>query len=328
MIIYLYIIILLFPLFHCVEFLTFDLKPSVYGTFSIELCVGSFGFCDHFTLTFSDYKLKIYENSIFNPTTNSEGYLNIDISRTGIYSNLSFPKSKSSVVEVESNFISIENPLAKCTIGLSEDSLFVYHIYDLLNSKLFYIDTKNKYLLFGDFPEVYYKRYINKLKSYKHCALIQKNLPLYSCYVDSIYFNNIIYPIETSVTFDIGVNAIYVKNKDLLDLIARTTFATFIEGNICKYKYKDKLYYIECNETFNYMKEEKLGDVNIIFNMYNIRVLKKDLFINLNGKLLYMIMYNEDNNNNGWVFGSVLFKSNIVIIDKQHNQIGFIPYTK
>jgi hypothetical protein len=151
---------------------------------------------------------------------------------------------------------------------------------------------------------------------------------LYSCYVDSIYFNNIIYPIETSVTFDIGVNAIYVKNKDLLDLIARTTFATFIEGNICKYKYKDKLYYIECNETFNYMKEEKLGDVNIIFNMYNIRILKKDLFINLNGKLLYMIMYNEDNNNNGWVFGSVLFKSNIVIIDRQHNQIGFIPYTK
>jgi hypothetical protein len=41
---------------------------------------------------------------------------------------------------------------------------------------------------------------------------------------------------------------------------------------------------------------------------------------------MFLIVYNENNSN--WIFGSALFKRHIVIIDQEHDQLGFIPYIK
>jgi hypothetical protein len=62
-------------------------------------------------------------------------------------------------------------------------------------------------------------------------------------------------------------------------------------------------------------------------NKFSLRLTKNELFLKYDtGGLMFVIVYNEDNTN--WIFGSALFKRNIVIIDQEHDQLGFIPYIK
>ena len=303
--------------------ITFELTTSQYGTYSIELCLGEDGLCDDFTIDFTYLNLKVFKNSIYNPVFNTTSNIPIDIFRTAIPSQT---KSKHCIVDAEFDFISTIHPELKCIVGLSQQSLFLYNILEYVERKIFYIDINKLKLVFGDYPDQYYRKFPNRFKDYKYCPLISKTNPQYSCYIDSIYFKNEIYHIENTVDFNIGTSYIYV-DKPFMDLIRQVYFAKYIKDNTCSYEQNGKEHFITCKDDFDYINEEGLFDIYVIMNKFSLRLTKNELFLKYDvGGLMFMIVYNEDNSN--WIFGSALFKRHIVIIDQEHDQLGFIPYIK
>jgi hypothetical protein len=153
--------------------------------------------------------------------------------------------------------------------------------------------------------------------------------------LDQIYYylkDDIIYLNELNFEMNIDHNFI-VCMKDYFDKIKKHYFNKYIENNICQERFSPLLnremqYMITCNLT---IKEDLKNFPNLYFNYkelnFTFSLDYKDLFIELNNRIYFLVIY-RDTINTIWNFGSLLIKKYPFMFDQDRKTLYFIRLKK
>ena len=144
--------------------------------------------------------------------------------------------------------------------------------------------------------------------------------------------DNIIYLNELNFEINIDHNFI-VCMRDYFENIKKHYFNKYIDNNICKERFSSLLYremqhMIVCNLT---IKEDLKKFPNLYLNYKELNFTfildYKDLFIELNNRIYFLVVY-RDNINTIWNFGSLLIKKYPFMFDQDKKTLYFIKLNK
>ena len=181
---------------------------------------------------------------------------------------------------------------------------------------------------------------ISKLFKTNDLRIIQTT-ELYSLYdwrmtIDEIFLNDNNFIDTTTnktlsiekiiVTFDNEFDFIVIRIEDF-NIICNSFFDKFIEKNICMINEdssNNKYKFISCDMSFK-SEMNKFPDVNFIIREinYTFTLTYKDLFIELNQKIYFMLVY-ESYHLYYWTLGNIFLKKYPLIFDYDKKIISFI----
>lgn len=196
------------------------------------------------------------------------------------------------------------------------------------NKKIFYIDLNDLQLVIGDYPEVYFKKYSQENKKIaKHCNRINDRTSYYNCKGEMIYFtkangNYAHHLVDSIITFDIGVNGIFVP-KHFFDFLVNAYFFKQIQDQKCMVTGWSDFHFVKCEEEYNYLKDPSLHPISIVIGKFTLKLEPKYLFSGFISKSNYFLMlYNE--NKKPWTFGYPLFEKYTIVFDDEKDIITFL----
>ena len=150
---------------------------------------------------------------------------------------------------------------------------------------------------------------------------------------DEIFLNNTNKNINKKL---IGSNTVYFANEYEFIMMPKANFNTisdyffkeYIEKNICKLNNEtenlSQYYYISCDESFK-AEMSKFPDINFMIRdiNYTFSLTYEDLFIELNQKIYFMLVY-ETRQMYYWSFGNIFLKKYPLIFDHDKKTITLI----
>ena len=254
---------------------------------------------------------------------------------TFIFNNISNEEIK---IEQLTTIIAVDTKLKYHSyLGLTYDDYSEDHKINFLESlshkknithKVFSIEFLNDNegeIIFGSLPHIYNKEEYDENDLKWNNIGIEFQYMYWNIYFDSIFFDNEKYEGKSYCYLEYELNVIYAP-KEYKKKLDDTFFLDNI--NKCKEYFnianieKRNLSFFVCDKELNYKKFPK-----IIFksNEYNFEFVLdyKDLFKEINGKLYFLVVFEQSNIFYRWRVGIPFIKNHLFIFDQKNKAIGF-----
>ena len=152
--------------------------------------------------------------------------------------------------------------------------------------------------------------------------IIRNNSLRWEISMNDIYYNS--KHLKTNIIFEINpLFELIVGSNDYMKNIQKDFFDFYVDKKICLIIIIKGYKIFECDSKYFQMNDiEKFpnlymynGDINHVFNMIG-----EDLFIKLNNKIYFKIIFNEDNK---WIMGRIFLRKYPTIFSPSNRIIGF-----
>ena len=134
---------------------------------------------------------------------------------------------------------------------------------------------------------------------------------------------------KVELNFDIYY---YFSTKQYFESIKMNFFEKYISNGICRINKLKEFYlryqFITCDKTFS-NELTNFPDLNMLSTYYNytFQLTNKDLFMEVNNNILFLIFYNPWNPNH-FIFGKNFMKKYQFIFRYDQKNIGFLKYNE
>ena len=326
-----YFILLSITLPSSLQHLNIPLKLSEYLLFDLEVCIGEPKKCNDISLSLTETNLIIFDEFKYEPMksmtslSSSEWY-------TLVWSDKIYFYGNSEMFCFEEAFFSLGERTGRRNgyLGLGYNEAHFSHILKKLFEKaggkqVFYIDPDEKTLTFGKYPDLLMK-YEKEERKIKQCDMVGEEG--YYCQFDSVFFKNSKsgeskqYEVERKATFNPSASMIYTS-KSFISFITEHYLRDAIEKNKCKTVNEEDKVFIQCKNSYDYLRDNTLSDITFIFDKISIRLNKKDLFREIKGELYFLVAY--DSYFPEWTFGYPIIQKYIMLFDIDERKISFVP---
>lgn len=308
----------------------FPLKKSKYNTFQIKVKIGTNKYFDSLTLCLSENGIITYQSASYRSEFSKTSKIRFETNEfKSVLDSMKFDNDLELEDQIITQVHQTKNKEGLFGINKGDkedgDQLFIQNLFKAVGGKnIFYINLSTNTFSVGDYPEKYYKLYSNNTKLFKYCEL-ELEAKNYKCKFDSIYFKYyngeyFRYSEGGTFSFDVRPNAIYAPKK-FMDQIERTYFKELIAKKMCTVEMTN-FKYIYCEKEFDYMEDPTVHNITIVFGKYSIKLTKKELFLEFEDKVFFLIVYNSEDP--GWTLGFPFFKKFTTIFDLKDNIVGFI----
>ena len=164
-----------------------------------------------------------------------------------------------------------------------------------------------------------------ELSSYDWCISIDEILLKSNNYTD-INMDKTSINKNIKVNFDNEIDFIFIQKSDF-NFIYDYFFKEYVGKNICVYNFNSSINYynyISCNTSFK-SEMNKFPDINFMIRdiNYTFTFTYKDLFIEINQKIYFMLV-NDYQHENYWTFGNIFFQKFPLVFDYDKKTITFI----
>ena len=190
---------------------------------------------------------------------------------------------------------------------------------DIISSYAFslnYLNDDKGELIIGEYPHTYNKNYLEDNFVYMKSG-VAGSLINWIIDFDDIFYSNIRIKGIKKILLKIEFRNI-IGSKEFFDVIKKEFFD---KTNKCKLDNSTIYKYYICDNDVDLSKFNiisfGLKDIKYYFNFT-----EKDLFLELNNKKYFQILFNTNETINEWVFGKVFFRKNFLVFDSDRKLIG------
>lgn len=218
-----------------------------------------------------------------------------------------------------------------------KNEVWTYHYFDNENENKIFVNNKfsrthQGVLVFGSLPHEYAEEYFSKEKYVITSSDQVGSFPLnWNLNFKDIYYldqeNNPIY-MQESLIAELNLDLNYIQpSQEYFDSIKNKFFGKYLEQKICGIEtINDQYEVIYCDK-----KKFKYDDMktfpNIYFKNFNHEYIFSlnfaELFDEIDGKIVFLMVNNKINENKIWKFGKLLMKKYHFTFDAENRNIGF-----
>ena len=191
-----------------------------------------------------------------------------------------------------------------------------------------FLNEKEGQIIFGSLPHIYNNEEYDENDLKWNKIGIEYQYMYWNIYFDYIFFDNEKYEGKSYCYLEYELNVIYAP-KEYKNKLDNTFFLN--NKNKCKEYFslinieKRNLSYFICDKELNYKNFPKIIFKSNEFN-FEFVLDYKDLFKEINGKLYFLVIFEQSKIFYRWRVGLPFIKNHLFIFDQKNHAIGF--YTK